>query len=60
MNLWEKKKLIAVVVLAVVLAALSIWQSTPGKLLEGGVIQGGEQLAESKNQSLQRCTSAGK
>ncbi len=51
MNLWEKKKLIAVAALVVVLAALSIWQSTPGKL-EGGVIQGGEQLAESKTKGL--------
>jgi len=50
-NLWEKKKLIAVAALVVVLAALSIWQSTPGKL-EGGVIQGGEQLAESKTKGL--------
>ena len=51
MNLWEKKKLIAVAALVVILAALSIWQSTPGKL-EGGVIQGGEQLAESKTKGL--------
>ncbi|MGE4588229.1 MAG: helix-hairpin-helix domain-containing protein [Acidaminococcaceae bacterium] len=51
MNLFEKKKLLVIVVLIIILAALSIWQSTPGKL-EGGVIEGGEQLSESKTKGL--------
>lgn len=51
MNLWEKKKLIVIASLIVVLAGLSIWQSTPGKL-EGGVMQNGEPLAESKTKGL--------
>lgn len=51
MNLWEKKKLIVIASLIVILAGLSIWQSTPGKL-EGGVMQNGEPLAESKTKGL--------
>ena len=51
MNLWEKKKLVVIASLIVILAGLSIWQSTPGKL-EGGVMQNGEPLAESKTKGL--------
>ena len=51
MNLWEKKKLLVIASLVIILAGLSIWQSTPGKL-EGGVIQNGEQLAESKTKGI--------
>ena len=51
MNLWEKKKLIVIAALVILLAGLSIWQSTPGKL-EGGVMQNGEQLAASKTKGI--------
>ena len=51
MNLWEKKKLIVIASLIIILAGLSIWQSTPGKL-EGGALQNGEQLAESKTKGI--------
>ena len=51
MNLWEKKKLIVIAALVILLAGLSIWQSTPGKL-EGGVMQSGEQLAASKTKGI--------
>ena len=51
MNLWEKKKLIVIAALVIILAGLSIWQSTPGKL-EGGVMQNGEPLAENKTKGI--------
>ena len=51
MDLWQKKKLIVICVIVVICSALSIWQSTPGKL-EEGVIKEGEHLAETKTKGV--------
>ncbi|MGL5206639.1 MAG: helix-hairpin-helix domain-containing protein [Acidaminococcaceae bacterium] len=51
MNLWEKKKLMLVASLIIVLVGLSIWQSTPAKI-ESGVMESGEPLAQSKSKGM--------